>query len=293
MSRAANALTGAYVADAATLGVHWLYDPERIASLGNALWRDPNPAEFEGAKGIFVHHDKHLGDISQYGAQMRVMVRTLAKGPFDAQTYHSEFGAAFGPGGWWQGYIDKATRGTLANIAAGANPTGADDDHIPALGGLPPLLAMGESRETCADAVAQISASGTTALYAPPAAIALQAILSGKSKADALEEAAHSAPGLPLADALASTVDPVDYAGSVGRACPLAQSLSVAFRIAAACETYVDAVDMNARVAGDNCGRAIFLGAFFGAMDPPPALWCLKLEDGPVLAAEIEAMLAR
>ncbi len=293
MTNIENALMGAYIADAATLGVHWLYDPDRIAALGNALWRKPDAADFEGAKGVFVHHGKRRGDISQYGAQMRVMLRTLAHGPFDAATYHKEFTAAFGPGGWWHGYIDKATKGTLANIIAEKSPTGAHDDQIPALSGLPPLVMMGTALDTCANAVAHISNHETTAAYAPAAAAALHAALSGATIPDALAaglDAAGQAARDPLAAALASDADPVAYAGDIGRACPLPQTLPVAFRIASVATGYADAIDINARVGGDNCGRSIFLGALFGVGDPPPPLWAARLRIGPDLAAEIDAL---
>ncbi len=294
MTRTTNALMGAFIADAATLGVHWLYDPDRIAALGQALWREPDAADFEGAKGVFVHHGKRSGDISHYGAQMRVMIRTLARGPFDAALYHEEFGAAFGPGGWWHGYIDKATKGTLANIASGTTPTGANDDQIPALSGLPALLAAGAAPDTCAKAIAQISNHETTAAYAPAATEALRAVFTGASIADALTkgiEAAGPTARDPLTAALASNADPVAYAGEVGRACPLPQTLPVAFCIAATARGYSDAIEINARVGGDNCGRAIFLGALFGAGDPPPPLWAARLREGRALAAGIDALV--
>jgi hypothetical protein len=204
-----------------------------------------------------------------------------------------EFAAAFGPGGSWHGYIDKATKGTLANIIAENTPTGASDDQIPALSGLPPLLATGASAAICADAVAQVSNHETSAAYAPAAAEALRAVMAGDSIADALAAGVDAAGAVardPLAAALASDAAPVDYGGEVGRACPLPQTLPVAFRIAFAAKGYTDAVDINARVGGDNCGRAIFLGALFGAVDPGPALWAARLREGPALAAEIGAL---
>jgi len=291
---AADALMGAYVADAATLGVHWLYDPARIDALGAALWRKPDAVDFEGAKGVFVHHGKRSGDISQYGAQMRVMIRALSRSPFDPTTYGAQVVAAFGPGGWWHGYADKATKGTLANIAAEVTPTGAHDDQIPALSGLPALLATGASPQTCAEAVACVSNHETTAAYAPAATEALRAVLDGESIADALSggiDAAGASARDALAAALASDVEPVAYAGEAGRACPLPQALPVAFRIAAHAGGYAEAVEINARVGGDNCGRAVFLGALFGAGDPPSPLWAARLCEGPALAAEIDALL--
>ena len=45
------------LAAAAALGLHWLYDPDRIAALhGPIVFRTPDPSDFDGAKGVFVHH---------------------------------------------------------------------------------------------------------------------------------------------------------------------------------------------------------------------------------------------
>ena len=67
--RAHAAMIGAYVADAAALGLHWLYDPQRLAALdGPVVFRAPNPVDFDGAKGVFVHRGKRAGDLSQYGS---------------------------------------------------------------------------------------------------------------------------------------------------------------------------------------------------------------------------------
>ncbi len=291
-----NALIGAYIADAATLGVHWLYDPERIEALGKALWRTPDAADFAGAKGVFVHHGKRSGDISQYGAQLRVMVQSLGAtgGRFDVTDYQTHFAAAFGPGGWWHGYIDKATKGTLANIVTETSPSGAYDDHIPALSALPALIAAGVSDETCAAAVATVSNHEASTAYAPAAWTALRAVMGGAAKADALQQGIGAADtavrGSLVAAFEGAGRDPVAFAGEVGRACPLPQSMPVAFQIAATAGNYVEAIEMNARAGGDNCGRAIFLGAFFGAQDPAPVLWAARLCEGPELAAEITAL---
>lgn len=172
-------------------------------------------------------------------------------------------------------------------------PTGADDDQIPALSGLPPLVVSGADARTCAEAVAAISNHPTTTAYAPAATEALRAVLNGAKVAEALArgvEAAGDSARTSLADALASGDDPITYAGKVGRACPLPQTLPLAFRIAATAGSYREAVTLNARAGGDNCGRAIFLGALFGAVDPPPALWAARLWEGPAIAGEIAAL---
>ncbi|MEX0281955.1 MAG: ADP-ribosylglycohydrolase family protein [Arenibacterium sp.] len=292
---AKSALFGAYVADAASMGLHWLYDPERVSEFEGALtFRHPDPADFADAKGVFVHHGKRAGDLSQYGAQMRVMVRALKGGSYDRATYQQETVAAFGAGGWWQGYIDKATRGALEGIAAGREPSGADDDQIPALSKLPPLVALGARVPEMDGAVAVPTANEPAAASPRPATAALRAAFGGADLTEALE-AGLSAAAPDVAALLSASLeraqdDAVRYAGDLGRACPLPQSLPVAFQILAGCTGFADAVTTNIRAAGDTCGRSIFIGAMAAAVHGVPLDWAVAVRDGRALWQELDAI---
>lgn len=83
-------LLGALVANAASLGLHWLYDPDRIAQIatkrGTAAFAPVDAAFFEGAKGYFAHAGRHAGMLTQYGEALLVGMRSMidSKGPFDA-----------------------------------------------------------------------------------------------------------------------------------------------------------------------------------------------------------------
>ena len=88
------AVLGALVADSAALGLHWLYDPQRIAiieaSKGLAFLQ-PDPAHYEGAKGYFAHGRKMVGESTSYGETCLLMLRHLAKhGRFNRIEYQSE-----------------------------------------------------------------------------------------------------------------------------------------------------------------------------------------------------------
>ena len=68
--RGRDAVLGALVADAASLGLHWLYDVDRIASVvgdGNAAFMPIDPKYFEGVAGYFAHGQRADGTSSQYG----------------------------------------------------------------------------------------------------------------------------------------------------------------------------------------------------------------------------------
>lgn len=104
------------------MGFHWLYDQQRIRQLAPEApeFHTPNSADYSGFNGYFAHAGKRAGECSQYGHQAMVMLRCLAAGDgrYDSARFETEFAAHFGYGGTYVGYIDRATRDTLNNIAA-------------------------------------------------------------------------------------------------------------------------------------------------------------------------------
>ncbi|SPH20130.1 hypothetical protein ASD8599_00868 [Ascidiaceihabitans donghaensis] len=118
--RAKNLVLGALVADAATMGTHWIYDQDHIAKLAPSTpeFRAPNAADYQGVPGYFAHEGRKVGDLSQYGEQALVLLRSVAAndGAYDAPHYAAAFRSHFGYGGAFTGYIDHATRETLNNF---------------------------------------------------------------------------------------------------------------------------------------------------------------------------------
>jgi ADP-ribosylglycohydrolase len=303
--RAVAALLGALVADAAALGLHWLYDPERIAGLaGPLVFRRPDPADFAGARGVFVHGGKRAGDLSQYGMRMRVQMQALAAagGAFEPEAAQDRYAAAFGPGGSWTGYIDRPTRGALENLAAGRRaPSGIEDDQLPALAGLVPLLCRPGGAEMAEiDAAVAMTNTGEAARdWSRAAARMIAAALAGAGTGEALaagEAGAPEAVAAGLARARGSgEADPVVFAGEVGRACHLSQGVPVVAHILRRAADARAAVEANIRAGGDSCGRAILLGALLGACRGVggaglPAEWLPRLSAGAALADEIAAV---
>lgn len=115
-----NAVLGALTADAAALGLHWLYDTDRLAQVAGdqVVFRQPRIKDYEGFTGYFAHGRRKAGDISHYGESLMVMLQSLAEnnGEFAINHYQRIFKLHFGPGGPFVGYIDNATRITLQNL---------------------------------------------------------------------------------------------------------------------------------------------------------------------------------
>ncbi len=119
-NRAKHLLYGAFVADAAAMGLHWLYDQDLIKEVAPAEpeFLPPEARNYEGVPGYFAHENRQVGDQSQYGYQALAMLRSLqaTQGQFQSQHYARVFNQLFGYGGAYVGYIDNATKQTLNNV---------------------------------------------------------------------------------------------------------------------------------------------------------------------------------
>ncbi|MGI9435997.1 MAG: ADP-ribosylglycohydrolase family protein [Geminicoccaceae bacterium] len=300
----AGIVLGALVADAATMGLHWLYDPERLASI--ARTREPvflaaDQDHFKDAKGYFAHEGKQAGELSQYGSVLVLAMDSLVagRGELDISDYQMRYVAFFGPGGLWRGYIDRPTRGSLANLGATITDetpavSGIDDDQLPALSPVPAIVAADpghpELEERVIEMVRVTNDNGLAAEAALITARLIRSMLRGENLSASLAEEADRAGDVLqplLGDALSrADEDPVDVAGHFGRACHVHQGLPVAFHILNAASGYEDGIRNNILAGGDSCGRSMVIGSVlaashgFGGERGIPLPWVTRLADG-------------
>lgn len=282
------AILGALTADAATLGLHWLYDAERLKALqrqGSLAFRTPDIAAYQGVMGFFAHGGKVAGDLSFYGESCRLMLAHLAKasGNFSRQAFQQDWLAAFGPGGHWVGYADRPTRLTVVRLLSYAKPddypaiTGADDDQLPALECIPALVASQSA--AVSDALVQTVQQAVAVTHDHPiardaatiATHALHAVLAGVPMSQALAESAQGAGDILrplLVEALAMpALDVTAAAARFGMPCHLTQGLPLLFHIAHCASDFREAIEANILAGGDSCGRSLMLGALTAAHD--------------------------
>ena len=305
MDKSAAAVFGALVADAAALGLHWLYDVSRLAEVaerhGSAAFVPVDAAYFDGAEGYFAHGARRDGQPTQYGAALRLVMATILRQgvPLDITAYQADYAGFFGTGGDWRGYIDRPTKGTLENLAKNqTDPSGVDDDQLPALATLPAVIVVHGGR---GDLAQRVQAAQRVTNVNP------EAVRYGKVFTDLLmqvlneiplPQALRSAAGTdaPLLAALDSDQpDSVVFGETTGRACHLSMGMPLAFHILVRSTDFSDAVERNIRAGGDSAGRAIVIGAVMGAVrgaQDIPLDWVLALEDGRSIWAECRALSA-
>jgi hypothetical protein len=283
MSPSSSAILGSLVADSATLGLHWLYDPVRIAEIEGVrglVFLSPEPSDYQETKGYFAHSGKSGGDSSGYGETCLLMLKHLSKhGTFNRIGYQTEYRSYFGPGGSYVGYVDSPTRITLNTLlpldpAEFPAESGADDDQFAALAALPPLVSthkgtLDELMERVNELVRITNHNDRAVAAARCSSAVLFGVLRGTPIHQALSES------LPFADnrlrALLeesltySSLDSIGVSERFGRACHVHEGLPVAFHIAHHAKDYRTAIEANIRAGGDSCGRSIMLGAIVAA----------------------------
>ncbi|MCW5617602.1 MAG: ADP-ribosylglycohydrolase family protein [Nitrosomonas sp.] len=277
------AMLGALVADSAALGLHWLYDPERIAQIEknkSIVFLPPDHDNYADVKGFFAHGGKAAGDVSGYGEICLLMLKHYAAhGEFNRIAYQTEFRNLFGPGGAYSGYVDSPTRQTLLKLIPlipedYPEISGADDDQFAALATVPIVTALHSGSEDSllakVEQIVRVTNHNDTAVAAAQyAAAVLAAVLAGTPIGQALTQALPHAKeelGALLEDALAMDVlDSVRAAQRFGPACHVLEGMPVIVHIVRHATSYQQAVEANIRAGGDSCGRAIMLGAIAAA----------------------------
>lgn len=268
-----DALLGALVADAAGMGLHWLYDQEQIKlveATGSLLFRQPEAAVFAGKRGHFAHATRRSGQLSHYGESARVAGSVASN--YSITNHQTAFMASFGPCGSYHGYPDKATKQLIARMLLDgdelAEPSGMDDDQMPGLCVVPGLFSAGASDSLTLDAVQVISTNSDVIQSAQALHAVLTQLMSGIELKAALASAAKTVDGELgelMREALAmTTYEPLEAAQKFGLACYVKHAMPLNWYLLNHAASFESTVLDNIRCGGDNCGRSMALGSIAG-----------------------------
>lgn len=146
--RALGAVLGSAVADAAAMGVQWIYDVTRLQALlqerraKEGLSEKQAGLEFMDPPQSPFLPGYSTGRNSPYGEEALALLRSLARnGGLDCHSYAGLYAETFGEG--FDGYRNASTTGFLRNHSRGQTPpaSGAEDAQADCVARLAPLVA--------------------------------------------------------------------------------------------------------------------------------------------------------
>ncbi|MGA2732770.1 MAG: ADP-ribosylglycohydrolase family protein [Syntrophobacteraceae bacterium] len=123
-----------FAADSLALGAHWVYDIGEIDRKFGRVEGLRKPLESS------YHATKDLGEFTHYGDQTLVLLESVAASSgFDIDDFARRWKKLFET---YNGYVDKATKATLANFASGKNPkeSGSSSSDLAGAARIAPLV---------------------------------------------------------------------------------------------------------------------------------------------------------
>lgn len=262
--RIKNAILGAFVSDAYTLGAHWVYDPEQLERL-SIDWQVLNDPE------AMWHKGKQAGDFTHYGDQMLLLLESIIEEKHFSLERFAEYWEANMRE--YNGYIDGATRSTLENMQSkDEGPKGSQSQDLSICGRIAPLLLIEELDARFLAQVRDVVAmthNSTLALDASAYfAQVLLDVIKGRAIKEALLSALYDFPEFELwvKEGLSSIQD--DTAESIrkfGPACGIDGGFAGTIHLLALEDSFEITMIKNAKAGGDSSARGMIVGMILGA----------------------------
>ncbi len=299
-----NIFRAAFLADALSLGPHWIYNQGKIAR----LYPD-GIDEFDEPRSNY-HPNRKKGQFTHYGDQMLVLARAIAASATWSQpVFRSLWQTAMTD---FDGYLDGASKTTLENLASGSTNPASDSNDLAGASRFVPLFFAQEENlsgkiTAAREQTALTHSDGGVIDAAEYFVRALGSLQKGSNLPQALAEAAqatyeHLPAGdwLGRAEAALTEEAPLKVAADFGLTCHLPEAFPATLYFALrwhqqgaqlSSEAFLRTLSENGLAGGDTSARAIPLAALLAAAgaEIPLSLW-EELTAHPELSA-LEALL--
>jgi hypothetical protein len=266
---------GSFVADAASMSLHWIYNPDAIEQMLASAGVRSSPEFFDPPSCPW--YDLPLGSLSPYGDESLVLLQSMVQhGELKPMAFINDSYSFFKA---YSGRLNSVMSSFVLNVERGCSARGRKacavrDNEAHALVKVPVLVARYAGTgllEQAVEQAGQVHQDSTEAVGAAiAAALLLEHIVLGSTVNDALAWARRnlaSAERELLDKALRlNSTGTVDATRLLGSSCHLPGSfLSPLHCIARHPFDYKAAVRANILAAGDQCSRAVFVGACLAA----------------------------
>ncbi len=278
------------IANAASLGYHWIYDAEYLetkAKQGSLLFGTPNPEDYLKAKeAYFAYPSATLGDVSVQGSMMLWLYHGLQENPsLTVEDYHELLYDHFKPGGAYQGYVESYAQRWLAQKLATENeqahfPSPIHDDHL--VGFMPYLVtkALGLGLDLAWQFAQTFTQDKHYLAYYQMFEFYFD-LVSSKTHKEAIKEALSQVPSEHRA-VFEAALEMKETEAFVSlyhlRTCAYAQALPIIIHLAYHATSLEEALEKNMTIGGNLCDRATYLCALLTPVFPMPHAWKDKVQ---------------
>jgi hypothetical protein len=274
-------VTHALLGNAATLGIHWIYNPEFLANLAkkqSLFFFKQDPKIFEAAQpSYYAYPHTKVGDVTSQGMFLVWLTQALKANPDLTQLqYRDLILHQIKPGGDYQGYVETYGHKLVMNhlnekMGLKLPMVPLDDDHL--IGFIPYLAVKQLGLST--NKAWELAQLFTSKEEYPACFQMFDAIidrLPNQSMKQAIEASIPFAPkryavqmkkAIELTDTKAFVKD---YAGT---ACAINQSVPIIIHLLYHSQSLADAWLRNALISGAIAERAMLLTMLMGIIDPP------------------------
>lgn len=286
-----------FAADSLALGVHWIYDAEKIKKDFGRVegFRKPLPGSY--------HPTKEKGEFTHYGDQTLVLLESVAaKRGFDPADFSTRWRALFKS---YRGYVDQATQMTLQNLERGAavEEAGSSSSDLAGAARIAPLVfCYHRDPETLVKAArAQTRMTHNNPLVIDSAEFFARVcckVLAGTAPVQALTEVvAQRFEGHPLSAWVKAGIesaggDAVSTIVRFGQSCHTDEAFpGVVYLIATYEMDLREALVQAVMAGGDSAGRGLLVGMVLGAHLGDQALpkpWVSELKRGSEILRLLE-----
>lgn len=280
----------ALIANAATLGVHWIYDYEYLEALAkkqSLLFLSQTKEIYDQAKvSFFSYPNNAIGDVTVQGEILKWLYLAMKDNPdFNKEDYSKLLYNQFKPGGDYVGYVESYSKKHVISVLAKSlnidlPEMPVNDNHL--VGFIPYLVCkeLGEDNK---------KAWELTNVYSQDKDYynffimfdRLIELLPQVGMKEGLRSVIYLAPeqyqtALNKAIELDNSNEFIEkYAG---RACAIKHSIPVIFHILAKTSSYQEAIETNALIGGAVADRSTILGAIYAQISKVPDSWAERVD---------------
>jgi len=282
-------LYGGLVANAASLGYHWVYNPKYLEELSkkkSLLFQVQNKIEFEeGKPSYYVYPNHKIGDVTTQGMFMIWLYEAMKDNiSFSRKDYENLIFDHIRPGGDYIGYVESYGKLLVidklnTDLKISVQEQEKKDDHL--VGFIPYLVAKELGIDN--DYAFELTKLFSNKIEYFEFFTMFDYIFAEIQKRElkyVLKDAIKLAP-IGFTNKLAHAIEMEDtnefIKNHAGISCHIQYSIPLIFHLLAHSNSYESLIEWNTRIGGASSDRGLLLGAIMSQISPIPESWKAKV----------------